>query len=162
MLKVKYRDSWRSTVLSEACLWTGSWTLKEKKFSQGKERFGLLVKVGHWSLWWVMLFWGRLYDDAQPAQTGNRRPHPSTWVRCSYSAAQIQTAGRLEQRDTSDHSASICFLSAHLSLILLQCESVSICISTVCCSCFSSTHLVAFAPKTQVLEWEAHCYLKMA
>lgn len=33
----------------------------EEKFSKGEELFGLLVKVGHWSLWWEALFWGRLW-----------------------------------------------------------------------------------------------------
>lgn len=49
----------------------------EEKFSKGEELFGLLVKVGHWSLWWEALFWGRHSDDALPAQIGNRHPRPS-------------------------------------------------------------------------------------
>ncbi len=86
---------------------------EEEKFSKGEERFGLLVnkkkrkkKVGHWSLWWVVLFWGRLGDDAHPARIGNRHPlvHPfRRRVRIGYTLQKSpsrETAGLTSVFDT--------------------------------------------------------------
>lgn len=53
------------------------WTTDEENFRKDERHFGLLVKVGHWSLWWVALFWGRLGGDARSARIGKRRTCPS-------------------------------------------------------------------------------------
>lgn len=70
--------------------------IEEEKFSSGEEHFlGSFLKVGHWSLWWTMLFWGRLGDDAHPARIGNSRPRPSHFGEgCGSCAARTYAAKR--------------------------------------------------------------------
>lgn len=64
-----------SSMVGPLCTGRGT---EGEKFNKGNKHFGLLVKVGHWSLWWERFFWGRLDDDAHPVRIGNRHPRPST------------------------------------------------------------------------------------